>query len=117
MRKTVCFTLATMLPFLSACDRLADMLEMPNPAKEIANAEAIGGACRQTGRSIEDCYVLNPESQKASIFTGWKSMDEYMREHRLVEVPSAVSNVQAPSNGPASQPNVAHAPHPQVAAH
>jgi len=94
MRKTVCFTLTAMLPFLSACDRVADMLEMPNPTRETANAEAIGGACRQTGRSIEDCYALNPESPKASVFAGWKSMNEYMAEHSLKEVPSVVPSAQ-----------------------
>ena len=81
---------------MSGCDRLADALEIPNPAKEIANAEAIGGACRQTGRSIEDCYTLNPDAQKAAIFSGWKSMNGYMMEHNLKEVPSVVLSVQTP---------------------
>ncbi|MCL2645190.1 MAG: hypothetical protein FWD51_07005 [Betaproteobacteria bacterium] len=101
MRKTVCFAFAAVLLLLSACDRFADMLEMPNPTRETANAEAIGGACRQTGRSIEDCYALNPDAQKSDIFTGWKSMNEYMAEKNLKEVPSVVPREQAlsPSNG------------------
>ncbi|MCL2644432.1 MAG: hypothetical protein FWD51_03125, partial [Betaproteobacteria bacterium] len=74
---------------------------MPNPTRETANAEAIGGACRQTGRSIEDCYALNPDAQKSDIFTGWKSMNEYMVENNLKEVPSVVPREQAlsPSSG------------------
>jgi hypothetical protein len=90
MRKTVCFALAAVLPFLFACDRIADTLEMPNPGKEIAEAEAIGSGCRQSGRSIEDCYALNPDAQKAAVFSGWKSMNEYMAERELKEVPSVV---------------------------
>lgn len=120
MRKTVCYALVAALPFLSACDRFADMLEMPNPVKDAANAEAIGGACRQTGRSIEDCYALNPEAQKAAVFSGWKSMNGYMMEHSLKEVPSVVLHGQAPALQPSDgspQSTTEHAPQPQVAAH
>lgn len=117
MRKTVCIILAAALPLLSACDRLADMLELPDPTQEAADAEAIGSACRQTGRSIEDCYALNPDAQKAAVFLGWKSMNDYMMEHNLKEVPSVVAR-NAPSL-PAQPPQllVPPAPQPQVAAH
>jgi len=108
MCKAVCLVLTAVLPLLSACDRLADILEMPNPAREAADAEAIGSACRQTGRSIEDCYTLNPGSRKADIFSGWKSMNDYMLERNLKEVPSVVSRTEAsvpqPSNEPAKNP-------------
>jgi len=118
MRKTVCFIFVAVLPLLSACDRLADMLEIPDPGKEAANAKAIGSACRQTGRSIEDCYALHPESQKADILSGWKLMNEYMAEHSLKEVPSVVSHGQAPAphlSLEPVQPAVTHVPQPQVA--
>ncbi|MDR1661444.1 MAG: hypothetical protein LBR95_03320 [Azoarcus sp.] len=92
MCKTLRLVLVAVLPFLSACDRLADLLEIPDPAKDAAKAEAegqaIGSACRQTGRSLEDCYTLNPEAQKAAIFMGWRAMNDYMMEHDLKEVPS-----------------------------
>jgi hypothetical protein len=92
MHRITCLALVAALPLLSACDQLAELLEIPNPAREAARAEAegqaIGSACRQTGRSLEDCYVLNPEAQKAAIFAGWKSMNDYMLEHSLKEVPS-----------------------------
>jgi len=109
MRKAVCFALVVVLPLLSACDRLADTLEMPNPAREAADAEAIGSACRQTGRSIEDCYALNPDSRKADIFSGWKSMNEYMMERNLKDVPSVVPHTGLQTN--------IDTPQPQVAAH
>jgi len=107
MRKTVFFVLVLLL--VTACDRLADMLELPNPGREVANAEAIGSACRQTGRSIEDCYALNPDVQKAAIFAGWKSMNGYMMEHNLKEVPSVVSRTETQAG--------VDTPQPQVAAH
>lgn len=34
-------------------------------------------------RAIEDCYALNPKAPKASVFAGWREMDEYMRENKL----------------------------------
>ncbi|MDR2925170.1 MAG: hypothetical protein LBU76_04375 [Azoarcus sp.] len=121
MRKTIYFALVATLPLLSACDRLADTLELPNPVKEAADAEAIGSACRQTGRSIEDCYTLNPDAQKASVFTGWKSMNDYMMEHSLKEVPSVVArnepNPPAAAPQPPPQILIPPAPPPQVAAH
>ncbi|MDR0702648.1 MAG: hypothetical protein LBF61_09660 [Azoarcus sp.] len=105
MRKTFCLVLAASLPLLSACDRLAELLDIPDPARDAAEAEAegqaIGSACRQTGRSLEDCYTLNPEAQKAAIFTGWKAMNDYMMEHNLKEVPSQLSSATA-TTGPAT---------------
>ncbi|MBC9071067.1 hypothetical protein IAI53_03755 [Thauera sp. CAU 1555] len=80
------------LPMLLGCERLADLLELPDPQKEamIAEAEgrAIGSACRQTGRSLEDCYALNPKAPKSAVFAGWREMNDYMMEHNLQEVPS-----------------------------
>ncbi|WP_114649746.1 hypothetical protein [Pseudothauera hydrothermalis] len=89
------------LPMLLGCERLADLLELPDPQKEamIAEAEgrAIGGACRQTGRSLEDCYALNPKAPKAAVFAGWREMNDYMMEHNLPEVPSQIVRLPTPS--------------------
>jgi hypothetical protein len=104
MRGTVCFALAAVLPFLSACDGLANMLELPNSPRETAEAEAVGSGCRQTGRSIEDCYRLNPDAPKAAVFSGWKSMNEYMLEHELKEVPSVVPRSEALAPQPSKKP-------------
>ena len=126
MRKTVCLVCMAALPFLSACDRLVDLLDIPDPAREAAEAqaegEAIGSACRQTGRSIEDCYALNPAAQKAAVFTGWKSMNDYMLEHNLKEVPSLVSRNEAPPAAPAipaapAAPTIRPPPQAAAAAH
>ena len=115
MRRTVCFVFVVALLFLPACDRLADMLEMPNPGKEAAEAQAIGSACRQTGRSIEDCYALNPGAPKSAVFLGWKAMNEYMMEHNLKDVPSLVPRTEAPVRQSSHEPDrsdTAHVPQP-----
>ena len=84
--------LVAALPLAGGCDMLSELLEIPNPAREHAIKEAegraIGGACRHAGRSLEDCYTLNPTAEKASVFAGWRDMNDYMMEHKLDAVPS-----------------------------
>jgi hypothetical protein len=79
-----------LLAALSACEQLG----IDDPVKTAANKEAegkaIGSACRHAMRAIEDCYVLNPKAQKAAIYTGWREMDEYMRENKLEGVAPVV---------------------------
>ena len=72
---------------LTGCEQLG----IEDPAKAAAAAaaakeaegKAIGGACRQTGRVLEECYSLNPKAQKAAVFAGWRDMDGYMRENKI----------------------------------
>jgi len=67
-----------------------DMLGMESPEKLAAAREAegkaVGGACRHAGRAIEDCYQLNKRVDKASIFAGWRDMNDYMRENKIEPV-------------------------------
>jgi hypothetical protein len=51
--------------------------------KREAEGKAIGGACRHAGRAIEDCYVLNKKADKGAVFTGWREMNDYMRENKI----------------------------------
>ncbi|MBB1075574.1 hypothetical protein HUU62_14270 [Rhodoferax sp. 4810] len=67
---------------LSACDMLG-LGPDPKIAQKEADAKAIGAACRNGLRSIEDCYALNKGVNKASIYAGWLEMDAYMRENKL----------------------------------
>lgn len=98
--------LATLLlviaPFLSGCDQVVEVLELPNPAKDAMRADAenraIGGACRHAGRSLEDCYALNKGAVKASVFAGWRDMNDYMMEHGLQTVPSHIEPSAPPSS-------------------
>ena len=45
--------------------------------------KAIGASCRQTGRSLEECFKRNPEADRAQVFNGWKEMNEYMVKNNL----------------------------------
>lgn len=77
---------------LTACEQLSEALDLPDPKRTAAVAEAegkaIGGACRHAGRSLEDCYALNAKAQKAAIFAGWREMNDYMMQNGIPEVPS-----------------------------
>lgn len=68
---------------LGACEQLG--IEDPAKLAAVKEAEgkAIGSACRQSGRALEDCYVMNAKASKAAIFAGWREMDGYMRENNI----------------------------------
>lgn len=72
---------------LAGCDQIANRLGLQDPAvktaQDDAEGRAVGGACRQAGRAIEDCYSIYSWLPKASIYEGWRDMDEYMRENKL----------------------------------
>jgi hypothetical protein len=55
-------------------------------ARREGDGKAIGGACRHAGRAIEDCYTLNRRAEKASVYAGWREMNDYMRENKLEPV-------------------------------
>lgn len=80
---------------LAGCEQLG----IEDPAKVAASKEAegkaIGAACRQSVRAIEDCYALNIKASKAAIFAGWREMDEYMRENKLEGVVPSSMRVEA----------------------
>ena len=77
---------------LTGCDRIADEIGLPNPAKEAAAREAdgkaIGAACRHSGQALEDCYLMNPTAHKASIYAGWREMNDYMMQNNIPVVPA-----------------------------
>lgn len=68
---------------LAACEQLGLDDQAKIAAAREADGRAIGNACRQTGRVLEECYALNPKYQKAAIFNGWRDMDGYMRENKI----------------------------------
>lgn len=74
---------------LAGCD-IPGMGPDPRIAQREADAKAIGGACRFGLRSIEDCYILNEKASKSDMFTGWKDMDQYMRENKLEGIRATV---------------------------
>jgi hypothetical protein len=72
--------------FLAGCDMLG--IESPEKlaAAREADGKAVGGACRHAGRAIEDCYALNRKADRASVFAGWRDMNDYMRENKIEAV-------------------------------
>jgi hypothetical protein len=101
------------LVWLTGCEQLG----IEDPAKLLAIKEAegkaIGSACRHALRAIEDCYTLNPKAQKAAVFTGWKEMDEYMRENKLEGVAPVVP--RTPVVKPGAEPEEDVKPKPKSA--
>jgi hypothetical protein len=68
---------------LAGCDLFGGESAETVAARREAEGKAVGSACRHAMRAIEDCYTLNPKAPKASVFAGWREMDEYMRENKL----------------------------------
>lgn len=86
---------------LTACDQIGQRLGIEDTAKKEAaqNAEgkAVGSACRQSGRAIEDCYSIYNWLPKAPIYDGWKEMDAYMRENQLETIAPQLPPPESPA--------------------
>lgn len=86
MTKHALLLLLAILP-IAGCDQLAGKLGLESPAvkegRTDAEGKAVGSACRHSGRAIEDCYSIYSWLPKASVYAGWREMDEYMRENKL----------------------------------
>ena len=90
MRRLALTALLLTSALLTGCDVVVGALGIESPEKVAAMREAegkaIGGACRHAGRAIEDCYALNKKAEKASVFAGWRDMNDYMRENKIEPV-------------------------------
>lgn len=85
--------------FVSGCDMLDEQIN-----KQKLIGKAIGAGCRQSGRSLEDCYGRNPRIAKPDIYSGWKEMSEYMQAKKLAIIPPP----------PDIPDNVAGSEHPSI---
>ncbi|WP_287878864.1 hypothetical protein [Aquitalea sp.] len=87
--------------------------------------KALGAACRQTGRSLEECFRRNPDADTAAIYSGWREMNEYMAKNKLEtmepptdsaaghaesSVPKAAASVPADGKSSSAAPAPAAAP-------
>jgi ATP-dependent phosphoenolpyruvate carboxykinase len=74
--------------FISGCDYSTNI----NKSKEYINKQdAIAFAsCKQSGKTIEDCFIIQEDISKSGIFDGWKEMEQYMRENNLKEQSSSL---------------------------
>ncbi|GKT23724.1 hypothetical protein [Acidovorax sp. SUPP3334] len=90
--RTRCAALLVLL-LLSGCE-IPGLGPDPRAVQKEAEAKAIGGACRHALRGLEDCFTLNPKAAKASVFAGWKDMDQYMRDNKLEGAPSVLGKLE-----------------------
>lgn len=91
---------ALLAVLLSGCDFVQQEMGIESPAAKAARDEAdgraVGGACRQSGRAIEDCYAIYSWLPKAAVYEGWRDMDAYMRENKLETVEPQLPPVSPP---------------------
>lgn len=110
--KTYILTTVAVLA-LSGCDQIGQKLGLEDPAKKEARmepeAKAVGSACRQSGRAIEDCYSIYGWLPKAGIYAGWREMDEYMRENKLETVAPQLPPPEPPGAKRKAKKDVAEA--------
>jgi hypothetical protein len=71
---------------LAGCDLLGIEPASAVAAQKEAEGKAIGAACRQAARAMEDCFALNRKADKAAIYAGWREMSDYMRENKIEPV-------------------------------
>ena len=87
---------------LSGCDVVKQRMGIVDPAEKAAQSDAegraVGGACRQSGRAIEDCYSIYSWLPKAAIYEGWRDLDTYMRDNKLETVEPQLPPVAAPGS-------------------
>jgi hypothetical protein len=102
-------TLVSVAATLAGCDMLG--IESPEKVAAAREAEgkAVGGACRHAGRAIEDCYTLNRRVDKASIFAGWRDMNDYMRENKIEPVAPVLVAQVSTKTAPEGKPDAAKA--------
>ena len=68
----------TCVILLGGCNWLGNVSGLNREANE-----AIGASCRQTGRSLEECFLRHPEADRAQVYAGWRGMNEYMTKNNL----------------------------------
>lgn len=102
-RKRLIAAMLFMLMFgLSACDQIQQKMGIEDPAAKEARTEAegkaVGGACRHSGRAIEDCYAIYTWLPKAAVYAGWRDMDAYMRENKIETIEPVLPPPQSPDS-------------------
>ena len=86
---------------LGGCDMLG--IESPEKvaAARDADGKAIGAACRQSARALEDCYTIYKKADRAAVYAGWRDMNDYMRENKIEPVTPQIAAEAAQAKVPA----------------
>lgn len=99
MRKARLLLILGASGMLSSCD----LSQIPGLDKRLSieDSKAVGAACRHSGRALEDCFALNPNTHPAGVFEGWRDMNDYMTANNIETVSPKVqaSKFTPPSTG------------------
>ncbi|MCW3481891.1 hypothetical protein OL229_20385 [Neisseriaceae bacterium JH1-16] len=96
MDKRVYFCLP-LLAALGGCNWVSNVTGLSAGANK-----AIGASCRQTGRSLEECFTRNEDADKAQIYAGWREMNEYMAKNSLATMTPPPSDTKTASSAASS---------------
>ena len=99
-RSALLLTLVLGSALVAGCDMLG--IESPEKvaAARDADGKAIGAACRQAARALEDCYALYKKADRAAVYAGWRDMNDYMRENKIESVtPQIAASAQGKAGG------------------
>ena len=85
--------------FVAGCDMLG--IESPEKvaAARDADGKAVGAACRQAARALEDCYAIYKKADRAAVYAGWRDMNDYMRENKIESVTPQIAATAAQAKG------------------
>lgn len=86
---------------LAGCDQLTGVAEQKS-----MDAEAIGYACRVSGKSPEDCMKENDAFNPSPILDGWKNADQDIKEGNITlgaGAAPAESSSEKPAEGEAGK--------------
>ena len=114
MRTVLTLSALALSALLSGCDLLGIESAETVAARKEAEGKAVGSACRHAMRAIEDCYVMNPKAQKSAVFTGWREMDEYMRENKIEGVAPTIPRKIPGQPAPAASASEGGEPEPHA---
>lgn len=90
MKKLKILMVASAATMLSSCD----LSQIPglDGKLSIEDSKAVGAACRHSGRALEDCFTLNPNTYQSGVFEGWRDMNDYMIANGLDVVKPEIRN-------------------------
>ena len=90
MRKLKILMVAGAATMLSSCD----LSQIPGLTGKLSmeDSKAVGAACRHSGRALEDCFTLNPNTHQSGVFEGWRDMNDYMLANEIEVVKPEIRN-------------------------
>ncbi|HEX4844199.1 MAG TPA: hypothetical protein VFV57_11050 [Limnobacter sp.] len=103
MRTLKILMVAGTATMLSSCD----LSQIPglDGKLSIEDSKAVGAACRHSGRALEDCFALNPNTHPSGVFEGWRDMNDYMLANQIdVVKPEVKPSAYAPQSKSESEP-------------